>query len=65
MGPRSAGQGELERGGLRGGVNVGDPRRVVLGEGRAEDLLVAGREVDEAEVVAAGQADAAEPAPRV
>ena len=50
---------------MRVGINLGDPWQVVLADDRTEDLLVAGREVDEAEVVAAGQADAAEPAPRV
>ena len=39
VGPRSAGQAELERGGLRGGVDIGDAGGIVLGDGRAEDLL--------------------------
>ena len=63
--PGEAGEAELEAGGLRGGVALGDPGRVILGDRLCEDLQVAGREVDEAEVVAARQADAAEPAPRV
>ena len=37
------------------------PGRVILGDCLPEDLLVAGREVDESEVVGAGEADAAEP----
>ena len=39
VGPRSAFQAELERGGLRGGVDVGDAGGIVLCDSLAEDLL--------------------------
>ena len=58
--PGGAGEAELEAGGLPV-VHAGEAGRVALGRGLLEDLLVAGREVDQAEVVGARQADAAEP----